>query len=76
MIAAAVIVVAAAWIQLSGPSGQEIFVNPDEVVSIRQPQTQLLHENIHCTLQTVDGKLINVIEDCDAVIAKIDRAER
>lgn len=59
--------IALALIGLHGLDGQLIWVNPSEIVSMRTPNTNLLHQNIKCTLQTVDGKLINVTDTCDEV---------
>lgn len=59
---------ALALIALHGLDGQTIWVNPAEVISVRAPATDLLHEGVKCTLQTVDGKLINVADDCETVL--------
>jgi hypothetical protein len=59
---------------LNGPEGQTIFVNPEEIVSIRAPrETQAEHfaHGVHCVLQTADGKLVNVADNCDVVRAKV-----
>jgi hypothetical protein len=59
---------------LNGPEGQTIFVNPAEIVSIREPrdsQTEHFAAGIHCVLQTADGKLINVTDECNAVRHKL-----
>jgi hypothetical protein len=65
--------VALLLVALSGPDGQVIFVNPEEIISIRAPrETHAQHfaSAIHCVLQTADGKLINVVDDCDTVRSK------
>jgi hypothetical protein len=56
------------WLALHGLDGQTIYVNPSEIVSARAPSTDLLHSDVKCTLQTADGKLINVTDTCDEVL--------
>lgn len=62
-------------IALHGLDGQIIYVNPSEIVSARMPSTTLLHQNIKCTLQTADGKLINVADDCVTVLREIGKTD-
>lgn len=66
---------ALALIVLHGIDGQVIYVNPSEIVSARAPQTEFLHSAINCSLQTVDGKLINVAETCEVVLEQIDKSD-
>lgn len=66
---------ALALIVLHGIDGQVIYVNPSEIVSARAPQTEFLHSSIKCSLQTVDGKLINVAETCEVVLEQIDKSD-
>jgi uncharacterized protein YlzI (FlbEa/FlbD family) len=68
------IIVTVVLVQLTGPDNQIIWVNPEEIVSIRAPRESQQHHfdnDIKCTLQTVDGKLINVIDSCDEVRNKV-----
>jgi hypothetical protein len=65
---------ALALIALYGPDGQAIFVNPQEIVSFREPReanAEHFAASIHCVLQTADGKLINVTDTCDEVRHKL-----
>jgi hypothetical protein len=65
---------ALALITLHGPEGQAIFVNPQEIVSFREPRDSNADHfapSIHCVLQTADGKLINVTDTCDEVRHKL-----
>jgi uncharacterized protein YlzI (FlbEa/FlbD family) len=64
-----------ALIVLHGLDGQLIHVNPAEIVSVRAPSSDLLAPEIKCTLQTADGKLINVTDTCDEVLHRIGKAE-
>lgn len=64
-----------ALVALHGLDGQVIYVNPSEIVSARAPATDLLHEHVKCTLQTADGKLINVTDACEDVLRLIGKEE-
>jgi uncharacterized protein YrrD len=52
-----------------GPDNQLIEVNPDEVVSIREPRDveQHFHAKVNCLIFTSDGKFLGVVEDCHTV---------
>jgi hypothetical protein len=57
---------------LMGFDGQEIEVNPDAIVSTRTPREDTtLSEGVKCTLNTIDGKTISVIETCAEVRRKL-----
>lgn len=62
---------ALALVMLHGLDGQPIFVNPHEIVSVRAPTSELLHENVNCSIQTADGRLINVVDTCAQVMEAI-----
>lgn len=70
-----ILLAAVILITLDGPEGQTIYVNPANIVSVRPPQTDLIHPGIKCTLQTNDGKLINVVDTCEEVLLRIGKAE-
>jgi hypothetical protein len=73
------LIIATALVQLTGPGGQIIDVNPAEIVSLREPQQTGYHHfenNVHCVINTVDGKFIAVIETCDIVRQKINEEEK
>jgi hypothetical protein len=59
-------------VELHGPGNQSIYVSPIEVVGFRAPRA-LLAGNIKCLIQTVDGKFIAVIEDCNTVKQKLEQ---
>ena len=68
--------IAVVLVALHGFHGQIIYVNPDEVVSIRAPTDKTtLSDNVKCLLTTVDGKGISVSDDCDTVIEKFEEAK-
>lgn len=64
-----------ALIALHGLDGQMIYVNPETIVSARAPLSDLIHPDVKCTLQTADGKLINVVDPCEDVLKQIGRSE-
>jgi hypothetical protein len=58
--------VALTLILLTGPGGQFIKVNPDEVVSLRAPRSvDHMPKTVHCIIFTTDTKFIGVQESCD-----------
>lgn len=63
-----------ALIYLHGPGGQPIFINPDEVVSVRKPRPDEGHfsKEVHCLVNTADGKFATVVEDCDTVRVMVE----
>lgn len=58
-------VVAVLLVTLHGPDKQAIWINPSEVVSIRKPRDEHFDPDVQCVLQTADGKLIAVEDDCE-----------
>jgi hypothetical protein len=55
-------------ILLHGPGGQEIEINPDEIVSLRVPQEDgHIPKGTHCIVNTSDGKFSTVVETCAKV---------
>jgi len=64
----AVVFVAVHFIQLTGPDGQRIEINPEEIVSIREPRsTDHFAPGTKCILFTSDSKYSVVQETCEAV---------
>jgi hypothetical protein len=60
-------------VHFTGPDKQLIEINPDEVVSIREPRDseQHFHEHVNCLIFTSDGKFSGVVEECSAVEQKL-----
>jgi hypothetical protein len=58
---------------LHGPDNQPIDINPDQVVSVRQPRASEGHfqKGIRCLVITADGKFVAVMETCDEIRNKI-----
>jgi hypothetical protein len=60
----------------TGPNGQDIALNPEQVVTVR-PKPKIadeahFHSAIRCLIHTTDGKFIGVIEDCDLVQQRLE----
>jgi hypothetical protein len=64
-------------IMLHGLHGYELYINPDEVVSIRPPAQQtLIKEGFKCAISTADGKFVSVIETCEEVRKLIEQVKK
>jgi hypothetical protein len=67
------VLLAVMLVRFTGPDGQRIEVNPDEVVSLRVPRSVEGHfaKGIQCLIFTGDGKMTGVVESCDEVSLKL-----
>jgi hypothetical protein len=65
----AVLLLALNLVEFTGPDHQQIVINADAVVSVREPRdTEThFHQKIECLIATNDGKFVGVIESCDVV---------
>ena len=56
-------------VPLHGPDNQFIEINPQEIVSLREPRDteQHLHPDVRCLVLTTDGKFVGVTETCQRV---------
>lgn len=62
--------------KLTGLDKQVIYINPEQVVSLRSPRAaDYVAQGVKCIIHTTDGKYIAVLEECDkfVVIAEPDR---
>jgi hypothetical protein len=61
-------------LRLHTPGGQEIDVNADTIVTIREPRTEEEHfpKGAKCILNMADGKFNLVVEECREVRRLID----
>ena len=62
-------------INLTGPDGQQIEVNPDQVVALRAPrQTELGHfaPGVKCLVYTTDTHYVGVTQTCNEVRARLE----
>jgi len=67
---------AVALVELQGPDGQVVYVNPAEVTTVREPRglnTGHWGAAIKCLVMLADGKFITVINPCDDVRKKLER---
>ena len=59
-------------LRFTSPDGAPIYINPQEVVSIRPSRaTDHFSPTVHCVMFLVDGKFIGLQETCDQVIQKV-----
>ena len=61
-----------------GPDGQRIELNVTEISSIREMRdTEGTHfgRNVNCIVFMTNGKFIGTIEECDAILEAIKKAE-
>ena len=65
-------------LRVTGPDNQVIFINPNQIVSVRAPRrADVLGPGIHCLVHTTDGKYIAVIEECNKfVIVEVPEERR
>jgi hypothetical protein len=62
-------------VTLTGPEGQHIELNPNVIVTIREPRGDThFHKEIKCVIHTSDGKFLSVQETCARVHELIDEA--
>jgi hypothetical protein len=56
-------------VPLTGLDHEAFYVNPSEVVMIREPRThnRALPPTARCAIVTADGKFISVLEPCSQV---------
>ena len=56
------------FIPLTAPSGNKIYLNPIDIVSVRTPQVSgVFDKKVNCVIFTLDGQFIGVMETCDRV---------
>jgi hypothetical protein len=65
-----------AMIQLHGPGGQVIDINPLEITSLREPQANSeshFGKGIHCIIKMTNGAINAVVEQCEMIRVEIER---
>lgn len=68
------VILVAALIQLQGPGGQVIWLNPETVISVREPRGVPQGHwpaDTKCVVMTVDGKFLTTAESCNRVRQKL-----
>ena len=64
-------------ITLTGPGGQKIEVNLNEIVSVREPRhSDHFAAGTHCAINTTDQKVVAVQDRCDVVLRAIEDWKR
>lgn len=67
------------FIELHGTNGQEYYVNPSQITSLREPMgDDLTHfpKGTHCVIVTTSGKFMAVREGCGEVRNLVDERKR
>jgi hypothetical protein len=62
-------------VQLHGPNGQQIDINPHEVSSLREPQKgsdEHFAKGVRCLIKMSNGAINAVTEDCETVRRMIE----
>ena len=65
-------------IQLHGPDGQEIDVNPHEVASLREPSSISeghFPKGVRCVVVMTNGRFNLVKEDCSTVKVMVEESQ-
>jgi hypothetical protein len=63
-------------VELQGTGGQTVWVNPDQVISVRRPHgipQGHWPEGTRCVVLTSDGKFFTTAENCEQVRQKLDK---
>lgn len=71
--------VMALLIQVHGPDGHSISINPDHIVAMHEtdrPNTDKYLVDVACIINTTDGKFASVTETCDQVREMIKRLQQ
>lgn len=65
-------------VELHGPQGQTVWVNPTEVVSVRTPQSEnrkYLVRGARCVVTMTNGNIFAVLDECDEVMHRIEEVQ-
>jgi hypothetical protein len=71
--------IAAIFVTVTAPGGNEIVVNATEISSIRQPSevsSGHLAKDVHCVLFMTSGQSIGVVETCREVVKLLADADK
>ena len=66
-------------ILLHGATGNEIIVNTNEIVSMREGDgvhNQYVTQGVRCVINTTDGKFISVAETCSDIVEAAKESSR
>jgi uncharacterized protein YlzI (FlbEa/FlbD family) len=71
------VLVATVLLVLHLPGGDEVYVNPMEITTMRQrAQGEIFTPQAECMVSLVDGKFVTVVETCHEIRRRIEEAER
>ena len=64
--------VAVQFLDLTGPAGQHVEINPEQIVSLREPREDLAPglkwpDKAKCIVTMTDGKFVAVTEPCSFI---------
>jgi len=64
-------------VRVTGLDGQEIDLNPSQIVSLRSPRgvhdpRGVHHDAVRCLIHTTDGKIVSVVETCQDVLKMLE----
>ena len=65
----------AIFLELHGPDGQTIDVNPDQITSLRMPQASAgdhFPKGTKCIIKMTNGNINAVVETCQVVLQMIE----
>jgi hypothetical protein len=68
----------AIFLELHGPNGQTIDVNPDQITSLRMPQVSAgdhFPKGTHCILKMTNSSINAVVETCQAIRHMLQEAK-
>jgi len=71
----ALLLVALHLIFVHGPDNQQVFLNVDEISSIREPRAvteRVISKDINCIVFMTNGKFIGTIESCEDIVKKVE----
>ena len=69
--------VAAQFLELTGPDQQRVEINVSEIVSIRAPRrSDHFAAGINCVIFTSDGKYVGVMESCPKINDSIENEQK
>jgi len=71
------ILAAVVLVELHGPNGQPLDINPAEVSSLRPPADALGRwaKGTRCVVVMSNGRFNAVAEDCETAVQKLERAK-
>jgi|SRR5215467_4649121 len=59
-------------VELYGPADQHVWVNPNEVVTVREPlRRDGFAAGARCVVTLTNGNLISTVESCEVVIKRL-----